>query len=127
MEITGKITQLLPLQSGEGKNGTPWQKQDYIIEFGDRFPKKLCFNIWGDKISQFNVQVGQEVTVSFDLESREFNGRWYTDVRAWNIVAKSGAPAPTPAANGLPYDAPAADGSDPFAASENAVDEDLPF
>lgn len=127
MDITGKIIQLLPLQSGESKNGSQWQKQDYILEFGDRFPKKLCFNLWGDKINQFNIKAGDEVTVSFDLESREFNGRWYTDVRAWNVVMKSGAAAQNNSgASAMPFDAPAA-GSDPFALSENAVDEDLPF
>lgn len=101
MEITGRIIQLLPLQSGQGKNGV-WRKQDYIIEFGGQYPKKVCFNIWGDKIDTFQLKEGEEVKVEFDIESREFNGRWYTDVRAWNVsrlTQTAGAPqnlAPIP-------------------------------
>ncbi|MFZ4456275.1 MAG: DUF3127 domain-containing protein [Bacteroidales bacterium] len=85
MEITGRIVQLLPLQSGQGKNGV-WKKQDYVIEFANgQYSKKVCFNIWGDKIDAFQLIEGEEVKVEFDIESREFNGRWYTDVRAWNV------------------------------------------
>lgn len=84
MDITGKIVQILPLQTGQGKNGV-WKKQDYILEFGDQYPKKVSFNIWGDKIDTFAIKEGEVVKVEFDLESREFNGRWYTDVKAWNI------------------------------------------
>ncbi|MDD2799184.1 MAG: DUF3127 domain-containing protein [Bacteroidales bacterium] len=93
MEITGKIVQLLPLQTGQGKNGV-WKKQDYIIEFGDQYPKKVCFNIWGDKIDTFDLKEGEEVKVDFDIESREFNGRWYTDVKAWNVSRPNGSVAP---------------------------------
>jgi hypothetical protein len=98
MDITGKIVQILPLQTGQGKNGV-WKKQDYILEFGDQYPKKVSFNIWGDKIDTFAIKEGEVVKVEFDLESREFNGRWYTDVKAWNISragAASGQSQPTP-------------------------------
>lgn len=97
MDITGRIIQILPLQSGQGKNGV-WRKQDYIIEIGGQYPKKVCFNIWGDKIDTFAIQLNDELKVDFDLESREFNGRWYTDVRAWNVTRVSeggGAVPPT--------------------------------
>ncbi len=90
MEIIGKIVQLLPLQTGQGKNGV-WKKQDYVLEFGAQYPKKICFNIWGDKIDTFQLKEGEEVRVDFDVESREFNGRWYTDVRAWNITRIAGS------------------------------------
>ena len=84
MEIKGKILKMLPLQTGTGKNGE-WKKQEYIIETEGQIARKVCFNLWGDKISQFDLRENETVTVSFDLESREFNGRWYTDVRAWKI------------------------------------------
>jgi len=84
MEIKGKIIKLLPLQTGIGKNGE-WKKQEYILETDGQIVKKVCFNLWGDKISQFDLHENEAVTVSFDLESREFNGRWYTDVKAWKI------------------------------------------
>lgn len=84
MDIQGKVIQLLPLQTGEGKNGT-WRKQEFVIETESQYPKKVCISAWGDKISEDLLQVGNNVVVSFDLESREYNGRWYTDVKAWKI------------------------------------------
>jgi hypothetical protein len=84
MEIQGKIIQLLPEQSGAGKNGT-WRKREYVLETQDQYPKKVCFNLWGEKIDQNPVAIGDNVKVLFDLESREFNGKWYTDVKAWKI------------------------------------------
>jgi hypothetical protein len=86
MEMTGKITQVLPEKSGTSARG-PWRKQEYVIEIPGDFPKQVCFMVWGDRIDQFGIREGQELTVSFDLESREFNGRWYTDVKAWRIAA----------------------------------------
>lgn len=126
MDINGKIVQLLDKQTGPSKNGGTWEKQDYILETEGQYPKKVCFNLWGDKISQFGIQAGDQVTVSFDLESREFNGRWYTDVRAWN-VKKTGQPnteqsAPIQDIDFAPFDA----GNDPFSA-DNSGGEDLPF
>ena len=98
MEPIGKIIQILPLQEGVSKAGNPWKKQEYILEtLGTQYPRKVCFNLFGDNVDKFPMQVGQDVTVSIDIESREFNGRWYTDVRAWNVlngVQLAGAPAP---------------------------------
>lgn len=106
MELIGKIVQVLPLQSGTSKAGNPWQKQEYILEtLGTQYPRKVCFNLFGDNVNKFPLQVGQEVTVSIDVESREFNGRWYTDVRAWNVVQGiqlPGVAAPAPGAYSAP-------------------------
>ncbi len=90
MEITGKLLQLLPPQTGQGKNGT-WKKQEFIIETGDTYPKKVCLAIWGDKIDIGKVAIGSSVTVSFDAESREYNGRWYTDLKAYALKAGGGS------------------------------------
>lgn len=85
MEIKGKIIQLLDLESGEGKNGT-WKKQEYIIETLDsKYPKKVCVAVWGDKIDQFALKQDETVTASIEIESREFNSKWYTNVQAWRI------------------------------------------
>lgn len=84
MESTGKVIQLLGEQTGEGRNGK-WRKREYVIETSEQFPKKICFNLWGEKIDQFPMKEGDVVKVSFDIESREFNGRWYTDVKAWKV------------------------------------------
>lgn len=84
MELQGNVIQLLEEQSGEGRNGK-WRKREYVIETGGQYPRKICFNLWGDKIDQFPMKVGDIVNVFFDLESRDFNGRWYTDVKAWKV------------------------------------------
>lgn len=84
MEISGKIIAILPLQTGQGKNGS-WRSQDFILETGDQYPKKVCINLFNDKIDKFPLVLNEAVTVSFDIESREYNGRWYTTARAWNV------------------------------------------
>jgi hypothetical protein len=85
MELKGRIIQALPEQSGQSKAGTTWKKQDFILETQAEYPKKVSFSLWGEKIDQFKVVEGEEVTAHIDVESREFNGRWYTDVKAWKI------------------------------------------
>jgi hypothetical protein len=92
LEISGKIIELLPVKSGQSSNGE-WRKQEYILETETQYPKKVCFMAWGDKIDQFNIKQGEPLTVSIDLESREYNGRWYTDVKAWK-VSRDGANEP---------------------------------
>ncbi|MEM9302899.1 MAG: DUF3127 domain-containing protein [Pseudomonadota bacterium] len=84
MELKGKITQVLPEKSGTSARG-PWRKQEYVIEIPGDYPKQVCFMVWGDRIDQFGIQQGHELTVHIDLESREYNGRWYTDVKAWRV------------------------------------------
>ena len=84
MQLTAKLVQLLPLQTGTGKNGQ-WKKQDIIVETEATYPKKICVSIWGDKIDTAQLQPGNMLKIDFDVESREFNGRWYTDVKAWKI------------------------------------------
>lgn len=84
MEINGKIIQVLEEQSGNGRNGV-WKKRDYILETKSQYPKKVCVTVWGDKIEQFGMQTGDEVSVGIEIESREYNGRWYTDVKAWKV------------------------------------------
>ena len=87
MDINGKIVQFLGVQTGQGKNGT-WKKQEFILETGDTYPKKVCIAVWGDKIDMSQFRMGDPIQVSFDVESREYNGRWYTDVKAWKVVGQ---------------------------------------
>lgn len=118
MEISGKIIQVLEEQSGQSAKGT-WRKQQYILETEGQFPKKVCFMVWGDKIDDFAIKTGQEVEVSVDIESREFNGRWYTDVKAWKVSAK-GTSTPSSDNAPMPDDEPVDfDGED--------TDSGLPF
>lgn len=91
MELKGKITQKLDLQTGQGKNGM-WKKQEYILEIAaSQYPKKVCFHVWGEKIDQFGLAVGDEIVASVDIESREFNGKWYTNIQAWKVDKAGGA------------------------------------
>ena len=81
MEITGKIIQVLPEVGGVSKAGNEWKKQEYVLETHDQYPKKVCFQIFGaDKIAQAAIQPGEELTVSFDIDSREYQGRWFTSI-----------------------------------------------
>lgn len=85
IELTGKLIQTLPQQSGTGKNG-PWVKQDFIIETPGDFPKKICISVWGDKAKEVSAfKEGDEIKASVNIESREFNEKWYTDVKAWRL------------------------------------------
>ena len=92
MEVNGKVIVVQPIQTGEGRNGL-WKKQEYVIEYdpNSQYPRRMMFNLWGDKIDQFNIQEGQLVRVSFDIDCREYNGRWYNDIRAWKIEANDGS------------------------------------
>jgi len=89
MELKAKVVQLLPLVTGEGKNGQ-WKKQEFILETDGQFPKKVCASMWGDKINMDVIQEGNMVNISFDLESREYNSRWYTEVKGWKIELAEG-------------------------------------
>jgi hypothetical protein len=116
MQLTAKLIQVLPLQTGTGKNGQ-WKKQDIIVETEGQFPKKVCISIWGDKINESQLQVGSQLAISFDVESREYNGKWYTDVKAWKIeAAGAGKPATS-----------ATDGQEYFDEGQMENKEDLPF
>jgi len=101
MEIVGKIIQVLPLQEGVGKNGNPWKVQGYVLETQEQYPRKVQFEIFGeDRIHNNPCNIDDVVTVSFDIESREFNGRWYTSIRAWKVQqgVVEAAAEPTPVA-----------------------------
>ena len=137
MEVVGKIIQVLPLQEGVGRNGNPWKLQGYVLETFDQYPRKVHFELFGeDRIKNNPCDIDQVVTVSFDIESREFNGRWYTSIRAWRIqqgdMTQANAAAPAPAAPAQPA-APAAPveaapvNVDPFDASAGEGTSDLPF
>jgi hypothetical protein len=119
LKITGTVKQVLEEQSGEGRNG-PWRKQEFILETDGNYPKEICVVQWGDNIDAFAVKVDERLTASIDIQSREFNGRWYTDVKAWRVERDdAGANASGP---------PTRDG-EPFPEPPDTEDEDddLPF
>lgn len=121
IQLQGKVDQILQEQSGQGKNGT-WRKRDFILEIPGKYPKKVCITQWGDNIDSNPIQQGEQVTVSVDIQSREYKGNWYTDVKAWKIVQGSGQQQgeqvpPPPSAEGFTID------TQEF----NDMDDDLPF
>ena len=120
IQLRGKVVQVLEEQSGQGKNGI-WRKRNFILEIPGNYPKKVCIVQWGDNIDQQAVSEGMEVTASVDIQSREYNGNWYTDVKAWRIEQGTGqqnAPdAPPPSTEGFEIDTKAFDD----------IDDDLPF
>ncbi len=99
LSVKGKIEKILNPESGVSRAGNEWTKQEFVIETDDQFPKKVCFTLFGDKTSLISsVAVGEEVEVSFNVESREYNGKWFHNINAWKID-KAGAenlPEPPP-------------------------------
>ncbi len=118
MEVKGRLVKVLPVQTGQGKNGE-WKKQDFIIEVEGTYPKKVCITAWGDKINVASLMEGSMVSASIDIESREFNGKWYTNVTAWKVDVAGDEPqaaSPMP-----PIEAYQSDSDLP------PVKDDLPF
>lgn len=94
MQFTAKVLSVPPPQRGVGKSGE-WKRQEIIVETEDKYPKKVCVSLWGDKYDTALLQPGVRLAISFDIESREYNGRWYTDVKAWKVEpAESAGAAP---------------------------------
>lgn len=86
MQVKGKLQQILKLESGVSKAGKEWKKQDFVLVTNEQFPKTVCFTLFGDKISLLDgIHEGTELDVSFSLESRDFNGKWYHNINAWKI------------------------------------------
>ncbi len=127
MEVKGKIIQKFELQSGTSKAGNPWKKQNYLLETLDSFPRKIYFDFFGDRADQYPLNVGDMINLSFDIECREYQGRYYTDIRGWK-AEKIDATAATTTAQPPVNDAPA-----PVAPAvsdttfEQTQEDDLPF
>ena len=129
MELAGKVIAVLEPRGGVSKTGNEWKVQEYVIETHDQYPKKMCFDVFGaDKIAQFNIQAGEELNVFFDVDAREWNGRWFNSIRAFDVrqIVANAAPVP---GDIPPFAEPAAaPAADPFSqtASSDSTD-DLPF
>ena len=126
MEITGKVVAVLEITSGTGKNGNEWKKRDFVIETPDeKFPKKVCFTLFGDKVNTCPM-IDTTVTVSFDINAHEYNGKWFNSVNAWKV---------DPASNATVQAAPQAANPSPAVTAQTAetkpqtesAGSDLPF
>lgn len=89
MEIQGKIIVVLPERSGTSQRGNQWRSISYVLETQEQYPKKLTFDVTNDKINQLNIQLGEILTVQFDINAREYNGRWFNSVNAWNVIRQT--------------------------------------
>ena len=141
MELAGKVIAILEPRGGVSKTtGNSWKTQEFVIETHEQFPRRMSFSVFGeDKLNQFNIQMGEEINVFFDINAREYQGRWYNDIRAWRIdriqVDANGQPIlPQPAAPAAPQPQPqpapaSAVSAAPVPPSFEATDsaDDLPF
>lgn len=101
MNLKGKVVQLLPVETGTSKNGE-WKKQSVILETEGQYPKKVCITLWGDKVE--TVTNGANIDIAIDAESREYNGRWYTELKAWKIDINGDLPKQTSPASSTSSD-----------------------
>lgn len=133
MEVTGKIIVALPEESGVAKaSGKQWKKRNYVLETMDNYPTKIAFEFFGERADQYPLAVGDVVKLSFDIDSHEYNGRWFTSIRGWKAEKENGTggmQTPPPVYNQAPA-------NDPFAASaaptqqftpSSDPNDDLPF
>ena len=129
MEIQGKIISALPERSGTSqRTGNAWKLQEFVVETHDQYPKKMAFEVFGeDRLQRFNIQVGQEVNIAFDIDAHEYNGRWFNSIRAYDVRPVDGQPqvaAQPNAGEAMPIsEAPVVNSVEPVADSA----EDLPF
>lgn len=127
MELKGKIIKLLPTQSGTSARGE-WRKQEFVIEPSGPYPKPACLYVWGDKIDEFKLVEGEEITASIEIESREYNEKWYTNVKAWKVSRDSGQSQQEPVAGVFDNAAPASPFSEPKLVDLSSDEDDgLPF
>ena len=117
LAITGKLVKVLDIENGTSKAGKEWKKQSFVIDTGAQFNPEVCFSLFGeDKIAMLQgINPGEEIEVSFNLSSREYNGRYYHNIDAWRISKPATAVVAAPA------------DEDPFPAKAAAEEDDLPF
>lgn len=126
---------LEPRGGVSARTGSNWKSQDFVVETHEQYPRKCVFSVFGeDRLKEFNIQVGDEVTVSFDIDAHEYNGRWYNNIRAWRVVRVDPNSAPSvgmpdmgavPPPTGAPF--PAADTTSPATPIAEGTTDDLPF
>ena len=91
MELKGTVIAILEMRGGTSQNGKEWKSQDFVIETLDQYPKKICINMFGQKVDEM-PQIGAIVDVQVNIESREYNGKWFTTVSAWKLTEQAACP-----------------------------------
>lgn len=137
MELQGKIILELPLEEGISKAGKPWKKKGWVLETFGQFPRQVKFDVFGDRVNTLFFEVNKSYSIQVDAQSREFNGKWYTDLSAYQCAPLEapvvGGPVPTqqqytaPQPQGPVFGQPqgAAPVSQPIPEADPS--EDLPF
>ena len=128
MELEGRIIKVLDEQTGKGRNGD-WRKNQFVIETQGQYPKQICIDVWGDRFDQMPINVGDIVTAHINIESREWKGNWYTDVKAWK-VEKGTKTESQPQQQGTaapPFDTSEVPAGDEPDRMEDDFDDELPF
>ncbi|MCF0196512.1 MAG: DUF3127 domain-containing protein [Bacteroidaceae bacterium] len=129
MELTGKIIAVLPERSGTSqRTGSEWKVATYVLETPGEYARKMAFEVFGsDRIAMLNIQMGETLTVSFDIDAHEYNGKWFNSIRAFRVDRGNAQPAAQPTAQ------PAMGAAQPFAPTQQPTmapmgdDEQLPF
>lgn len=125
MDITGKIIHALEAKSGVSqRTGNPWMAKDYVLEIPGQYPRHFVFTVFGEeKIKQFALRQNEEVTVQFDVDANEYQGRWFNKVQAWNII-RANQQQPVQQTSAAQY---AATTQQPPQPQESGSADDLPF
>jgi len=127
MEISGRVYKVMPIQSGIGKTGNEWRKIDFVVETDAKYDNRVCFTAWGERVADVeNLGIGQKVKVSFDVASREYNEKWYTDIKAWKIDLEGEAQPQSTSTSSGNASASAAANNHTSSVAEDGGD-DLPF
>lgn len=125
LEVTGKVITILPVQTGVSQRGE-WKKQDFVIETIEQYPKKICITGWAERVDEIQkLEPGTQVQVAINIESREYQERWYTDVRAWKIDVVGGNMPSDHQPDS--FDTSPVNMDEPVNANSGNDDEDLPF
>jgi hypothetical protein len=134
MDLQGKVIAALNVRTGTSARGE-WKAQDFVIETHESYPRKMAFTVFGeDRLQRFNIQIGQEVNVSFDIDAHEYQGRWFNSIRAFDVrqidpaaLGASVAPDQAPIEMSTPVAPPAQEPFSQPSAKEESDDGDLPF
>ena len=134
MDLQGKVIAALNVRTGTSARGE-WKAQDFVIETHESYPRKMAFTVFGeDRLQRFNIQIGQEVYVSFDIDAHEYQGRWFNSIRAFDVrqidpaaLGASVAPDQAPIEMSTPVAPPAQEPFSQPSAKEESDDGDLPF
>ena len=117
LQLKGIVSKVLPIESGEGKEGKEWKRQTFVLAYKDgEYEKSVAVSVFGDKVDKV-PGTGQECTVSFNVESKEYNGKYYTNVNAWKIEVSGGSARP----QDNPTSSPTFDGAN------GEINSELPF